>query len=362
MLNIENINIVAGKFRVQNFSLRLQEGLCHVLVGTTGSGKTLLLETIAGLRRQESGIITFADRNISHLEPELRNVSYLPQDLCLFPNMLVRENICYGLRMKGIGAAEAARRLQPLAVSLDIAHLLDRHVDHLSGGEKQRTALARTLISDNPMVLLDEPFSSLNLGLKRKLWHLLKKMQREQGWTLLLVTHDLEEALLLGDDLSLIANGMLVDSGPKNQVYCYPKTVSAACILGTENFLPGEFVGRSDGLCNFHCPDFPANLSVSASYPTLAGDNLDKLRFKLGIKAADIKLCRPDSAGAGAVGCCSIEAIHEKGRTATLVLRSKTSNLTMLAEVSLKELAGHVPGDEVGISISPEAIMALVEK
>ncbi|EKD82195.1 MAG: hypothetical protein ACD_39C01431G0005, partial [uncultured bacterium] len=226
--------------------------------------------------------------------------------------------------------------------------------------EKQRTALARTLISDNPMVLLDEPFSSLNLGLKRKLWHLLKKMQREQGWTLLLVTHDLEEALLLGDDLSLIANGELVDSGPKNQVYCYPKTVSAACILGTENFLPGEFVGRSDGLCNFHCPDFPANLSVSASYPTLAGDNLDKLRFKLGIKAADIKLCRVDSAGAA--GCCNIEAVLEKGRTATLVLRSKTSGLTILAEVSLKELIGHAPGNEVGIIISPDAIMALVER
>lgn len=152
MLNIENINIVAGKFRVQNLSLHLQEGLCHVLVGTTGSGKTLLLETIAGLRRQESGRITFSGRDISHLEPEQRNVSYLPQDLCLFPNMLVRENICYGLRMQGIGAAEAARRLQPLAVSLDIAHLLDRHVDHLSGGEKQRTALARTLIAADTLV------------------------------------------------------------------------------------------------------------------------------------------------------------------------------------------------------------------
>jgi ABC-type Fe3+/spermidine/putrescine transport system ATPase subunit len=210
------------------------------------------------------------------------------------------------------------------------------------------------------MVLLDEPFSSLNLGLKRKLWHLLKKMQREHGWTLLLVTHDLEEALLLGDDLSLIANGALVDSGPKNQVYCYPKTVSAACILGTENFLPAEFAGRSDGLCYFHCPDFPAKLSVSASYPTLAGDSLDKLRFKLGIKAADIKLCRADSASAA--GCCSIEAIHEKGCTATLVLRSKNAAITLLAEVALKDLVGHALGDEVGIIISPEAIMALVER
>ena len=359
MLNIENLSIVAGNFRVKNLSLSLQAGLCHVLVGTTGSGKTLLLETLAGLRQQESGSISFSGRSIGHLDPEQRQISYLPQDLCLFPNMLVRENICYGLRMKGIDAVEASRRLQPLAVSLDIAHLLDRHVDHLSGGEKQRTALARAIICDNSLLLLDEPFSSLNLGLKRKLWHLLKKLQSEHKLTLLMVTHDLEEALFLGDDLSLIANGVLIDSGPKNQVYCYPKTVSAACILGTENFLPVEFADKSDGLCHFYCPDLSARLAVPASYPTLAGDNLDKICFRLGVKSSDVKICSVSSTNA--VARCRIEAIHEKGRTATLVLRSQQNVFTLVAEVPLKELAGQAPGDEVGVSIAPEAIMALVE-
>ena len=359
MLKLENINITAGKFRVKNLSLPLQSGMCHVIVGTTGSGKTLLLETIAGLRRQESGRISFGERDISHLEPELRDVSYLPQDLCLFPNMRVRENICYGLRLRGISIQEAESRLQPLAIELDIAHLLDRHIAHLSGGERHRTALARAIISDSPLILLDEPFASLNLGLKRKLWHYLKDLQTKRKWTLLLVTHDLEEAQLLGDDLSLIANGELVDSGPKSEVFCYPETVSAACILGAENFLPAEFSGRSDGFCYFYSPALEAKIAVSQNYPTLTGDNSEKSCFKLGIRASDIAICGPDSATA--IKGCIIDNIFRKGKTATLVLRCPQKNFSLLAEVPLADIAAHVPGDSVCIHIAPGTAMALIQ-
>jgi len=359
LLKIENLNIVAGKFRVKNLSLNLQSGLCHVIVGTTGSGKTLLLETIAGLRRPERGSIIFAGRDISLVEPEQRNISYLPQDLCLFPNMLVRENICYGLRINGFGREEADRRLQPLAVELDIAHLLDRHIDHLSGGERHRTALARAIISDSQLILLDEPFSSLNLGLKRKLWHYLKQLQVDRKWTMLLVTHDLEEAQLLGDDLSLIANGELVDTGPKSEVFCFPKTVSAACILGVENFLPARFEVRSNGFCEFYSPALETKLAVSASYPTLGRDDMAETCYKLGIRASDISICSSDFAGA--IRGCVIENIFKKGRTATLVLRCPQKNFSLLVEADLSEIVGRAPGDDVCISIAPGSVMALIQ-
>lgn len=359
MLKIDNVNITAGSFKVKNVSLNLQEGLCHVLVGTTGSGKTLLLETIAGLRRQESGSITFAGNDIGNLEPEQRHISYMPQDLCLFPNLTVRENVCYSLRMKKMAGAEAAQRLQPIAEALDILHLLDRQVDNLSGGEKHRTALARAIIAENQLLLLDEPFASLNLGIKRKLWHLLKKLQRQHGFTLLLVTHDLEEALFLGDDLSLIANGNLLDSGPKNQIYCYPKTVSAACILGTENFLKSRFVEKSGDFCYFHCPDLSSRVAVSATYPGLSAPLPEGAGFRLAIRAADVNICKPDAQNI--IARLKIEFIYERGRTASLVLRSLQGDLAMTAEVPIKEIVGLAPGNFIGIKIAPEVIMALAE-
>ncbi len=359
MLKLDNVNITAGSFKVKNISLNLQEGLCHVLVGTTGSGKTLLLETIAGLRRQESGSITFSGQDIGNLEPEHRHISYLPQDLCLFPNLTVRENVCYSLFIKKIDRAETARRLEAIANALDIAHLLDRQVDNLSGGEKHRTALARAIIAENMLLLLDEPFASLNLGIKRKLWHLLKKLQRQHGFTLLLVTHDLEEALFLGDDLSLIANGNLLDSGPKNQIYCYPRTVSAACILGTENFLKSKFVEKSGDLCHFHCPDLSCRVAVSAAYPGLSDSLSEGAGFSLAIRATDISICKPDAQNI--IARLKIEYIYERGRTASLVLRSSQGDTALTAEVPIKEVAGLAPGNFIGIKIAPEVIMALAE-
>ena len=190
MLEIKNLYLQAGDFQVEQINFAVSVGACHALVGETGSGKTLILETVAGLRKAKSGNIYWLERDITHLTPEQRKLAYVPQDLALFPHMTVRENIEYGLRMQRNFSSDKCAELEKLARNLGIHHLLERSIKNLSGGERQRTALARALAPGNTLLLLDEPFSALHEAMRRELWLLLKALQQQYGITILIVTHD----------------------------------------------------------------------------------------------------------------------------------------------------------------------------
>lgn len=358
MLSLENINISVGNFRIKDLSLQLQEGRCHVLVGTTGSGKTMLLETVVGLRQMQSGTVAFAGRDLTSVSPENRFISYLPQDLCLFPNLNVRDNVLFGLRMRNVPAGESEERLARLAVSMDISHLLEREVENLSGGEKHRVALARAIIAENSLVLLDEPFSSLNLGLKRKLWNLLRRMQRQNNLTLLLVTHDLEEALFLGDDLSLIANGKLLESGPASEVFCAPKSVSAACILGTENFINVSYAGGDGEHHLFKSDKLNFTFKVRSSYPSFFGADFATANFCIGIRAADIHINHQNMSSDGLI--MKIEDIQSKGPRSQLLLSDDSGEFSLSAEISMDALDGLEIGKKISVDFRSENLMALL--
>ena len=196
MLSCKEVEYSVGRFRLRPFSLELEKGEYCALLGPSGSGKTVILELIAGLRRVHKGRIMIEGKDYTREPPQKRPVGILFQDYALFPHMNVYDNIAYALKISGMTKPDIFRTIQTSVHELDIVHLLDRFPDTLSGGEKQRVALARTLMKHPSVLLLDEPLSALDADLRDASAALLKKLSSD-GLTVLHVTHDPKEVELL---------------------------------------------------------------------------------------------------------------------------------------------------------------------
>ncbi len=209
MIAIENMATESGEFRLTDVSFTIPEGQYGVLMGRTGCGKTTILECILGLRRVTAGCIRLADEDVTRLNPAMRGVGYVPQDRALFSKMTVREHLAFALLIRRASRAETDDRVDELATSLGVVHLLDRTPHGLSGGEQQRVALGRAL-SFRPRVLcLDEPLSALDSETRRQMCELLKDVSRKEHVTTLHVTHNLDEARSLADCLYEIVDGKI---------------------------------------------------------------------------------------------------------------------------------------------------------
>jgi ABC-type Fe3+/spermidine/putrescine transport system ATPase subunit len=238
MIEVRALSLAVGNFGIDHLDLFLREGGYNVLLGPTGSGKTLILESIMGLRNFQTGIITVGGKEIQDLPPEKRGISYLPQDLALFPHLTVRENLLYGLRAQNKSSREDENHLGRLIDTLKIGQLLDRYPQGLSGGEKQRVALGRALAPSPKLLLLDEPLAALDPGLKSEIQQLLISLHRSLQFTALHVTHDLQEAYLLGDTITVLIGGKVEQRGKREEVFLRPSTVRVAKFLGLQNLFP----------------------------------------------------------------------------------------------------------------------------
>jgi len=239
MIEIQALNLTLGNFRMENLTLSLKEKAFNVLLGPTGSGKTLILESIMGLRNFQGGRIVAAGKEIQDLPPEKSGISYLPQDLALFPHLTVRENLLFGLKAQRKFSGLGENHLHHLIEVLKIGHLLERYPQGLSGGEKQRVALGRALAPSPRLLLLDEPLTALDPGLRSEIQQLLIGLHRSMGFTALHVTHDLEEAYLLGDNINVLIDGRFEQSGQREEVFLRPRTLNVARFLGLRNLFPG---------------------------------------------------------------------------------------------------------------------------
>jgi len=161
VLKVESLNLTAGGFQLEDISFRVEKGEYFVLMGRTGSGKSLLIQSIAGLIRIDSGVISIGDRDVTNLEPRFRDIGYVPQDSGLFPHLNVEKNILFPLRVRGLWGL-STDGLAPVVEAIGIEYLLGRSIQHLSGGEKQKVALARALAYKPSLLLLDEPLSALD--------------------------------------------------------------------------------------------------------------------------------------------------------------------------------------------------------
>ncbi len=199
MIRLENISWRAGTFHLENVSFEIPAGKYAVLMGPTGGGKTSLLEIICGLRQPASGRVWLGTRDVTDEPPGTRGIGYVPQDGAMFPTMNVREQIGFALSIRHRPNSEIESRVSELAEHLGVKHLLNRLPQFLSGGERQRVALGRALAAKPEVVVLDEPLSAIDEELREELSELLKRVQKELGFTALHITHSRREAAQLAD-------------------------------------------------------------------------------------------------------------------------------------------------------------------
>jgi ABC-type Fe3+/spermidine/putrescine transport system ATPase subunit len=238
-LGIESLNVSLGSFSLKDLSFSCAEREYHILLGPTGSGKSSLLKCILGFHRPQSGRIHLDGADITDELPERRRMGYVPQDYALFPYLNVEENLRFGLRLRKLPSEQADSLTKRLCQVLHIEHLRERRVQHLSGGERQKVAIGRALAIQPKMMLLDEPFSSIDEGAKRVLWLELRQIIREVGITTLHVTHNLDEAYSLGERLSVMINGSLVQSGSRREIFERPANESVARYFNYTNIFEG---------------------------------------------------------------------------------------------------------------------------
>ena len=199
MLRLEDISIQQGSFSIEHYNLHVLPKEYVVLMGRTGCGKTTILEIVCGLRKQNSGKVFVNDVDISNFSPADRNIAYVPQDGVLFQMMNVAQNIMFPLKLRKWSKQEQRERCDYLTDLMGIRHLLDRSVDKLSGGEKQRVSLARALSFEPQLLCLDEPLSALDEETRPQMYELIQRLREELDFTALHVSHSLSEAKVLAD-------------------------------------------------------------------------------------------------------------------------------------------------------------------
>ncbi len=237
MISVENISLIVGNFELKNINFRVEKGDYFVILGISGVGKSLLLESIAGLIRTTSGKIILRGKEITEEKIQKRNISIVYQDADLFPHLTVYENIAYPLKSKK--EKRIKEKVLKAAEQVGIADKLNRKPETLSGGEYQRVALARSLAAGNDIFLLDEPLSSLDSKSKSELRALLRKLNRN-GITIIHVTHDYEEAISLASKIGIMENGKLVQIASPVEIFKHPKSEFVAQFTGVKNFFRGE--------------------------------------------------------------------------------------------------------------------------
>ncbi len=235
MIRIEGLTILFESFKIMNLNIQMEEGGFHFLLGPTGSGKTLILECIMGLRKPKRGRIWIGDKEVQGLPPELRGISYVPQDLALFPHLKVRENILFGIRARDLDMKIYEEYVYALVEVMKIGHLLERYPAHLSGGEKKRVALLRALAPKPKLLLLDEPLAGLDPSIKVDIQHLLRNLHASFHPTTLCVTHDFEEVYFLGDEMTIFIDGKVEQVGRRDDVFLRPNSKKVAQFLGAKN-------------------------------------------------------------------------------------------------------------------------------
>ena len=237
---------------VSDLTLRVEHGQFAVLLGPSGCGKSTTLRLIAGLEEPDRGEILIGGEVVNHLPPQKRDLAMVFQSYALYPHMSVARNMGFGLKMRGVPAAESRDRVRAAARLLGLDELLERYPSQLSGGQKQRVALGRAIVRKPAVFLLDEPLSNLDAQLRTETRIELLKLQRQLNGTFILVTHDQVEAMMLADVIAVMKDGTLQQTGPPEEIYAKPANLFVAGFVGSPpmNLVPGDLV-REDGACSF---------------------------------------------------------------------------------------------------------------
>jgi len=252
MIEFRHVSLALGDFAVQDVSLTIRRGDYYFIIGPSGAGKTVILETIAGLHLPDQGEILIHGQDASGVLPEKRRIALVYQDYSLFPHMTVEENIGFGPAMQKRPKDEIRRRVEELLQNFGIEHLRNRFPGTMSGGEQQRVAIARALASEPEILLLDEPFAALDPVTREHLMADLRRVHREEGLTIVQVTHAREEILRMATRCAVVIDGRLVQEGLAGQVFETPESTAVARFVGMENILNGVVTANTGGLASIH--------------------------------------------------------------------------------------------------------------
>jgi len=233
-----------GHVAAQGLDLQIADGEFMVLVGPSGCGKSTALRMIAGLETPTGGRILIGDRDVTILPPQERDIAMVFQSYALYPHMTVRENLGFGLRMRGAAREVIGQRVEEAARALSLEPVLDRKPAQLSGGQRQRVALGRAIVREPKVFLFDEPLSNLDAKLRVETRAELARLHRRLGATIVYVTHDQEEAMTLGSRVAVMRDGFLQQVAPPMELYRKPTNRFVAGFVGSPamNFLPGDLV------------------------------------------------------------------------------------------------------------------------
>lgn len=234
----------AGNPVFHDIDCQIERGEFVTLLGPSGCGKSTLLRCIAGLTPVDSGQILLDGHDLVPLSPQKRGVGMVFQSYALFPNMTVEQNVAFGLRMQKIKAGESQARVREALELVELGSFAERYPHQLSGGQCQRVALARSLVTRPRLLLLDEPLSALDARIRKHLREQIRAIQRELGLTTIFVTHDQEEALTMSDRIFLMNQGRIVQSGDAETLYTAPVDLFAAGFIGNYNLLDPDSASR----------------------------------------------------------------------------------------------------------------------
>ncbi len=233
---------------VQRANLTIREGEFVAIMGPSGCGKTTTLRMLAGLESPSAGVIRISGQVMNDVPAHERDTPMVWQSLALFPFLNARENVEFGLKMRGVAPEERRARAMNWLERMEIAEFAERNVETLSGGQRQRVALARALVTEPKVLLLDEPLSALDAHLVIRMQSVLSRLQRELGITFVYVTHSQSEAFAMADRVVIMSKGEIAQVGTPREVYRAPRSRFVAEFVGRNNILPGKVASMSDGM------------------------------------------------------------------------------------------------------------------
>lgn len=327
-----------GSLALEPTTLDVASGETLVLLGPSGCGKTTLLRIIAGLEAPDAGgRVLFDGKEVTDLPIEQRNVGMVFQSYALFPNMIVAENIAYGLRIRGIAKPERAKRVAELVQLTNIAGLENRRIDQLSGGQRQRVALARAVAIRPGVLLLDEPLTALDAALRERLRSELNRLLRTLGITAIYVTHDQAEAMELGDRVVVMRKGAIAQVGSPRDIYFKPANRFVAEFVGAANIMEAPVEG---GKLNLPGGQQPVN-GVESMASVVAM-----------VRPEAIQIVGSDAASLNGV----VESVRFTGDRQRVVVRDVTDRPFSVDAGNMIRV--HV-GERIGLAIAPDAIRLL---
>lgn len=326
---------------ISNLSLQVHKGELCCLLGPSGCGKSTTLKIITGLVKPDAGSILLAGKDITNVPVQKRNVSMLFQNYALFPHLDVFNNVAYGLRRRKTPDDEIKLKVGEILQLVELDGYEQRRIHELSGGQQQRVALARSLVIEPDLLLLDEPLSNLDARLRENMRREIRRIQQTLDITTIFVTHDQEEAMSISDRIGVMSGGIIEQIGSPREIYNHPKNEFVAEFIGKANFIPGVV---SKGALVLLGRSFPLNLDAALEGKTLIGS----------IRPEVIRMGERNDDAISAV----VEDLMFNGSIANYFLRIVADDeplAALLVEVSSPE-AKYQIGEKIGVNFDPEDI------